>query len=237
MRPHDATKAELHARTANLAHLLEEQVQEREASAKELLETMKASEWVEGHMMMMGVLVQRLVQVELLCLGGKRAILLDFYTIASGELPGPTPEMPPRVDVLEGELEVDDAAAAAPAAKGKGKPTPEEEAAAAEAAKKKAAQARKPRVVTDPEVDEDGTVVEPSKVIYPMLDLVFNAAKEKGKEVTKGVQWPPGAKEEEEAVVEDKGKKAPPPKKGAPPPEEEEEKKPPKPMSNAWVDL
>merc|ERR1719331_1852242 len=162
-------------------------------------------------MMMMGVLVQRLVQVELLCLGGKRAILLDFYTIASGELPGPAPEMPPRLDVLEGELEVDDAAAAAPAAKGKGKPSPEEEAAAAEAAKKKAAQARKPRVVTDPEVDEEGTVVEPSKVIYPMLDLIFDAAKASGKEVTKGISWPPGAPEEEE-VVEDKGKKAPPPK-------------------------
>merc|ERR1719313_1111370 len=187
--------------------------------------------------MMLGVLVQRLVQVELLCLGGKRAILLDFYTIASGELPGsPTPEMPARLDVLEGELEVEEAAAA-PAAKGKGKPTPEEEAAAAEAAKKKAAQGRKPRVVTDPEHDDEGNEVEPSKVIYPLLDLIFDAAKEKGKEVTKGMSWPPGAKEEEEAVVEDKGKKAPPPKRGAAPVEEEEEKKPPKPMSNTWVDL
>merc|ERR1719450_597652 len=103
---------------------------------------MIASEWAEGHEMMLGVLVQRLVQIELLCLGGKRAILLDFYTIASGELPGPTPEMPPRLDVLEGEIEEPDAAAAAPAAKGKGKPTPEEEAAAAEAAKKKAAKGK-----------------------------------------------------------------------------------------------
>merc|ERR1719487_1686651 len=115
MRALDTTKAELHARTANLAHLLEEQVQGREASAKELRETMIASEWAEGHEMMLGVLVQRLVQVELLCLAGKKAILVDFYTVASDELPGPTPEMPPRVDVLEGELVVDEAAAAAPA--------------------------------------------------------------------------------------------------------------------------
>merc|ERR1719487_2247926 len=236
MRALETTKAELHARTANLAHALEEQVQEREASAKELRETMIASEWAEEQQAMLGVLIQRLVQVEVLCLAGKRAILQDFYTIAAGELPGPTPSMPPRVDVLEGELEVPDAAAAAPA-KGKGKPTPEEEAAAAEAAKKKAASARKPRFVTDPEVDEEGNVVEPSKVVYPMLDLVFNAAKEKGQEVTKGIPWPPNVKEEEE-VAEDKGKKAPPAKgKGKPEVEEEEVKKPPKPMPNAWVDL
>lgn len=235
MRPHDATKAELHARTANLAHLLEEQVQEREKSAKELRETMIASEWAEGHEMMLAILVQRLVQVELLCLAGKKAILLDFYTVAAGMLPGPTPEMPPRIDVLEGEIEVPEAAAAAPA-KGKGKPTPEEEAAAAEAAKKKAAQARKPRVLTDTEVDEEGNVVEESKVIYPMLNLLFDAAKEKGREATKSMPWPPGAPAEEEEVVEDKGKKAPPKGKGKVE-EEEEEKKPVKPMPHAWADL
>merc|ERR1719201_2061720 len=71
-----------------------------------------------------------------------------------------------------------------------------------------------------------------------MLDLLFTAAKEKGREVTKGIAWPPGAPKEEEEVVEDKGKKAPPAKgKGKPAVEEEEEKKPPKPMTNAWVDL
>ena len=69
MRALETTKAELHARTANLAHALEEQVQEREASAKELRETMIASEWAEEQQAMLGVLIQRLVQVEVLPLG------------------------------------------------------------------------------------------------------------------------------------------------------------------------
>merc|ERR1719387_1227492 len=155
---------------------------------------------------MLGVLIQRLVQVEVLCLAGKRAILLDFYTLAA-------------------------------AAKGKGKPTPEEEAAAAEAAKKKAGQARKPRVVTDPELDDDGNVVEESKVTFPMLDLLFNAALETGKEVTKGIEWPPGGEKKEEEVAEDKGKKAPPAKGKQAVEEEKEPEKPEKPMPHAWVDL
>merc|ERR1719387_433725 len=155
---------------------------------------------------MLGVLIQRLVQVEVLCLAGKRAILLDFYTLAA-------------------------------AAKGKGKPTPEEEAAAAEAAKKKAGQARKPRVVTDPELDDDGNVVEESKVTFPMLDLLFNAALETGKEVTKGIEWPPGGEKKKEEVAEDQGKKAPPAKGKQAVEEEKEPEKPEKPMPHAWVDL
>merc|ERR1719161_911914 len=70
----------------------------------------------------------------------------------------------------------------------------EEEAAAAEAAKKKAGQARKPRVVTDPELDDDGNVVEESKVTFPMLDLLFNAALETGKEVTRASNGRPAAR-------------------------------------------